>query len=45
MEVAATFGPLRPVPAHPIQSLRDGNDYRLRGGITKSGLPSGKEKS
>ena len=45
MEVAATFGPLRPAPAHPIQSLRDGNDYRLRGGIIKSGLPSGKEKS
>jgi len=28
-----TFGPLGPAPAHPIQSLRDGWVFRLRGGI------------
>jgi hypothetical protein len=27
------FGPLRPSPAHPIQSLRDGLAFRFRGGI------------
>ena len=26
-------GPLRPTPAHPIHSLRDGLVFRLRGGI------------
>ena len=26
-------GPLRPTPAHPVQSLRDGLVFRLRGGI------------
>jgi hypothetical protein len=31
------FGPLRPAPAHPIQSLRDGGDYRWRGGIGPGG--------
>ena len=27
------LGPLKPSPAHPIQSLREGMDLRLRGGI------------
>jgi hypothetical protein len=30
------IGPLRPSPAHPIQSLRDGRDSRWRGGIRKA---------
>ena len=31
-------GPLRPAPAHPFHSLRDGLMFRLRGGIGDGGI-------
>ena len=34
---AAGIGPLRPAPAHPIQSLRDSEEICLRGGIGDRG--------
>ena len=39
MGVAAPFGPFKPAPAHPGQSLRDVNEIRTRERIVKRGLP------